>query len=227
MTVQREHADPVAEHLLRIMFHLRSLEARTEKRTRDRIIARAMSDFTGRGYAGTSMRQIAAGCGIQAASLYAHFPEGKAQLLREGLRDIFDEFLAFIVRPLQVDMDAESQLRTVVTQHVTWQLAEGGKALAWDAAVRQFGVAGALDEETTQRVRAQQDLYHSYVRSLITTLRDETSADDRMTAVLALCDQAHLWLDSQRSASDQEAGVIDRVWALVHDLVFCASGQRS
>lgn len=46
--------------------------------TKDRILASALDLFARQGFAGTSMRQIAAEVGIQASSLYNHFPGKEA-----------------------------------------------------------------------------------------------------------------------------------------------------
>lgn len=205
-----------SEHLLKILLHLRVVDGEKREGMRGRILEQAITEFTGRGYAGTSMRQIAEGCGIKAASLYAHFPDGKEQLLREALRDIFDEFLAHLVKPITVDMDDETQFRVVVRQHITWQLRR--KAVAWDAAVRQFGVAEILDQAGVARERERQEIYHSYMASLIASLRNESNVRDRMTAVVILCDQAPMWLDPLRPAAEQEDEIVERVGALVHDL---------
>ena len=51
-----------------------------EARSRDRILDAALDLFAKHGYAGASMRQIAAAVGMRASSLYSHF-EGKAAIL--------------------------------------------------------------------------------------------------------------------------------------------------
>jgi AcrR family transcriptional regulator len=48
--------------------------------TRDRILTVALEAFSGSGYYGTSMRQLAGSVGIQAASVYAHFASKEAIL---------------------------------------------------------------------------------------------------------------------------------------------------
>jgi TetR/AcrR family transcriptional regulator len=61
--------------------------------TRDRILDVAEALFASRGFAGTSMRDIAAEAGLTAASLYNHF-EGKDDLyvavLQRGIRPLID-----------------------------------------------------------------------------------------------------------------------------------------
>lgn len=181
-----------AQYLLAILFHLRSLESTDREATRSRIIDVAMEMFTGRGYAGTPMRAIASGVGIKAASIYAHFPAGKEELLKTALSEILDEFLAFVVAPLRVEMDELAQLRAVVQRHVTWQLTQGEKAPAWDAAIRQYGIEGVLADDDIESIRAQQRMYHQYVASLVRT-ESQNAPSEKALAILALCDQAPLW----------------------------------
>jgi AcrR family transcriptional regulator len=56
------------------------MKAAVEASSRDRILDAALELFATHGYAGASMRQIAAAVGMQAASLYNHF-DGKAAIL--------------------------------------------------------------------------------------------------------------------------------------------------
>jgi AcrR family transcriptional regulator len=61
--------------------------------TRDRILDAAESRFAERGFAGAAVRDIAAAAGLNAASLYNHFP-GKEELyeavLERGLRPVVE-----------------------------------------------------------------------------------------------------------------------------------------
>jgi len=56
------------------------MQTTLEAPTRDRIVAAALELFSRQGFAGASMRQIAAVVGIKAASLYSHFA-GKEAIL--------------------------------------------------------------------------------------------------------------------------------------------------
>lgn len=196
------------ERLLAITLHLREVDADApdDASTRSLILATSISLFTRKGYAGTSMREIAAQVGIKAASLYAHCPEGKEQLLRLSLHSILAEFLAFITRPVRFDMDAAEQLWTVVGRHITWQLETGDQALAWDAAINQFGVVGVLDDSALAAIRQEQRLYHDYLEALVAAVGDDPSAaGDRATALRVMCDQAAAWSKSARPGGDVEA----------------------
>lgn len=201
-----------AQHLLAILLHLRSVESTDEEATRSRIIDVAMEMFTGRGYAGTPMRAIASGVGIKAASIYAHFPSGKEELLKAALQEILDEFLAFVVAPLRGEMNEREQLATIVDRHVTWQLTQGEKAPAWDAAIRQYGIAGVLSEKDIAPIRAQQALYHEYVTSLVRS-QSKAAPSEKALAILTLCDQAPLWCRGSGKKLRGPREVAGTVWS--------------
>ena len=62
--------------------------------TSDRILVAAEALFAERGFAGTAVRDIAARCGLNAASLYNHFPSKQAlyeSVLERGIRPLLDE----------------------------------------------------------------------------------------------------------------------------------------
>lgn len=200
-----------SQRLLAILLHLRSVESSDEEATRSRIIDVAIEMFTGRGYAGTPMRAIASGVGIKAASIYAHFPSGKEELLKAALQEILDEFLAFVVAPLTVDMPVDAQLRTILERHVVWQLTQEQKAPAWDAAIRQFGIAGVLSEDDIASIRAQQELYHDYVTCLV-RCQTESRAREKALAVVALCDQSPFWSLDDGGGEQSAADVAELVW---------------
>lgn len=226
-TVMGDVAVSHRDRLLRIVLYLRDVGPLEPDgaSTRSQIVTAAMSLFTKKGYAGTSMREIAAAVGIRAASLYAHCPEGKEQLLKVGLTTIFNRFLAYVTHDVGFDMSAVSQLRSVVQRHVTWQLDFGEQALAWDAAINQFGVAGVLDESTVADVRMKQALYHDYFDALVGAAKtSDVDAADAGTAVRVLCDRVHDWLptrvgEQSEILTEHKELVVGRIQALVDQLL--------
>lgn len=210
------------DHLLAITLYLRSQE-HTENdpdSTRSQIMASAISLFARKGYAGTSMREIAASVGIKAASLYSHCPDGKEQLLRLSLHDIFNKFLRYVTEDLRYEMTPMEQLESVVRAHVSWQLTFGEQAMAWDALVRQFGVVGVLEDDALAQVHEKQKLYHLYVDALVS---ETTLFADRVpevsTAIRTMCDQAASWI-LPGDASEAAHGLAgERIWWLSRQLI--------
>ena len=190
--------------------------------TRSRILETAIILLAGRGYGGTSMRDIARGVGVKAASLYVHFPEGKQQLLGDALVEILDEFLAFVLDGLNAGDSSAEQLKAVLSRHVTWQLRFAAKAVAWDTVADQFSAYPAV--ETGREVAERQDLYHGYVQALFDDLSPGPLTAERSRAVLLLCDRARVWHVSGGGRLATEEQVAALVWELAQDLV---SGSRS
>jgi AcrR family transcriptional regulator len=83
-----------------------------------RLLSAALSLFARRGFAGTSIRDIAAEAGLTSAALYSHFAS-KEQVLVELLRAGHEEHHARLRRALlETGDDPEAQLRAVVSAHV-------------------------------------------------------------------------------------------------------------
>jgi AcrR family transcriptional regulator len=192
--------------------------------TRSRILETAIILLAGRGYGGTSMRDIARGVGVKAASLYVHFPGGKQQLLRDALVEILDEFLAFVLDELNAGNSSAEQLKAVLSRHVTWQLRFAAKAVAWDTAADQFSGNPAVETDVGREVAERQDLYHGYVQALFDELSPGPLTAERSRAVLVLCDRARVWHVSGGGRLATEEQVAALVWELAQDLV---SGSRS
>jgi AcrR family transcriptional regulator len=77
--------------------------------------------FRDEGYASTSLRDIAAECGMKAASLYHHFSskdEIVSEVLRIGVERVFEEVRRSVMR-LPPDVDARQLLRTAIHAHLS------------------------------------------------------------------------------------------------------------
>jgi AcrR family transcriptional regulator len=194
------------EHLLRLLFHVRDLGTPDREGTRHQITAAAIELFTRLGYGGTSMRAIAAEVGIQAASIYTHFPDGKQQILHEGLRDIYNDFLQHVTMTLTPDMSRRRQLETLLERHVLWQLEAGATGPAWDAAYGGLGVHGVLNENQLREIAELHDLYHHYLESLFAvTCRDPGEAKTVGEAAVLLCDNAYRFTGNAAESAEQTA----------------------
>lgn len=215
------------EALLRLVLRVQERQNSSDKPSpmKSNIVNTAMAMFTRNGYAGTSMRDIAGRIGIKAASLYSHFPGGKDDLLVTGLNSILGDFHAFVIEDIKFDLSAAEQLRSIVARHVRWQLEFGETAVAWDAAINQFGVADALPEPELAEIRREQALYLDLLTALAQeTSRSSTPAPVLAAAIILLCNGAHRFLpvELQRAESIEPAArdaVIDCAWDLVAALL--------
>lgn len=80
---------------------------------RERILQVAAEHFVAGGYEGTSMREIAAACGITKAALYYHF-DSKSELLTEVFNDYLDQLGTAIEASSAPGQSAEAHLREVI-----------------------------------------------------------------------------------------------------------------
>lgn len=125
--------------------------------TKDRAVEAALTLFSGRGYQGTSMGDIATALGIKAPSLYKHFPGGKEELyaalfprLDEHYRRLWSETAR---RQEQLERDLASlgalSAQRLEQETLTWLQGEmeapEGTQLRRLMARGQFEDAGYLD----------------------------------------------------------------------------------
>jgi len=122
--------------------------------TRDRLLRAAASEIARHGYKGASLRGIAAGADIRAASIFHYFPEGKEQLVRASLSHIMET----IATRMTPTIDAGSDLPPA-------DLVVRCTALLWDFMAEHPEYAGALmrgafdpDEAVARVVRENAEL---------------------------------------------------------------------
>ena len=70
-----------------------------------------------KGYAGTSMRDIASGMSIEAASLYNHI-KGKEDILMDNCFDLANKFIDSLNAILKSDEKPLDKLHTFISNHV-------------------------------------------------------------------------------------------------------------
>lgn len=77
----------------------------------------AQTMFREKGYAATSMRDLATAVGIEAASLYNHI-KSKEELLKEICYDCAEEFFTAINTALATPLSADRQLALAINEHI-------------------------------------------------------------------------------------------------------------
>jgi len=95
-------------------------KAPTSANGRQLILDAAARQFRDEGYAATSLRGIAAACGMKAGSLYYHFSSKDdivAEVLRIGVERVFDEVRREVMA-CPPNADARTLLRTAVCAHL-------------------------------------------------------------------------------------------------------------
>ncbi|MDH5476632.1 MAG: TetR/AcrR family transcriptional regulator [Cyclobacteriaceae bacterium] len=83
---------------------------------KEQVYLHATVMFKDRGYAATSMRDLANSLGIEAASLYSHI-KSKEEILRKICFDIAAEFISGLIDIEQEDIPASEKLRKGIISH--------------------------------------------------------------------------------------------------------------
>ena len=127
---------------------------------KEQILRVACQLFAERGYAATSVRDIAAALNLQGGSLYSHIGS-KEELLWEIVDEAAREFLQRAESAVSGPNTAADRLRRLVRAHV------GLVAKDLAAAACYLGEWRHLSEERQENVRARRNQYESYFRNVI------------------------------------------------------------
>jgi AcrR family transcriptional regulator len=125
-----------------------------------RILKAALALFTERGYHGTSVRTIASVVGLEAASLYHHFPS-KQRILFEIFERTMNELLAGMENALAGDETIEGKLRALLRFHVFFHVERQQGAFLSHSELR------SLTASNRQRILAKRDRYERRLRDLL------------------------------------------------------------
>lgn len=127
----------------------------------ERILRAATALFRTRGYHGTSMRTLARGLRMEAASLYYHFPS-KQEILLAILDRTLDDLLDGLARAVAAADGHEERLRTAVRFHVLFHAHRRHEAFLSHSELRSLTAANL------RRVIAKRDEYEHLFRGLLT-----------------------------------------------------------
>jgi AcrR family transcriptional regulator len=142
----------------------------------------ASSLFSHRGYAATSMRDIARALDLQGGSLYAHIPSKEA-VLAAIVEEAAEEFHA-AVRPIaERDGPAADRLREMVAAHV--RVVTGGRERA-KVFLFEWTFLGPERREAIARSRLDYQRYFERVVADGVAAGELRTADPRLAAVFVL-----------------------------------------
>jgi AcrR family transcriptional regulator len=131
-----------------------------ELTTEARILEIASRLFYERGYEATTMRDIAKGVGIEAPSIYNHFDDKQAILVRICL-DTMREFHAGALECVDGMDDPGQRLRTLINWQVRFEASHPYTARVADAQLT------ALDSVTRREVIEVRDAYEQLLTSIL------------------------------------------------------------
>jgi AcrR family transcriptional regulator len=159
--------------------------------TEQRILDVATDLFYERGYHGTTMREIAAGVGIKAGSLYNHFPGKQDILVRIGQDATRPLYEGAIARLERVD-GVEDQLRELILWHVAYHCEYGHRCRVIDTQLH------ALDRRNRAAIVRLRDEYEQLLRDILTRGQKEGRWDVEQMHVIAIgiatmCTEVDAW----------------------------------
>ena len=158
---------------------------------REKILAAAVQLFAEYGYHAAPLRDIARIAGIQAASIYYHYPS-KQTLLVEIMETHMQRLNANLERILREKNDPQLRLRTAIANHIRLHTSYKAEFFIIDTEIR------ALEGENRTRIIAMRDQYEFLLRELLSDGMERgvfRQSDVKVSAyaIIAMCTEVATW----------------------------------
>ena len=162
----------------------------------------AQTLFRTKGYAATSMRDLAKEVGIEPASIYSHV-KSKEALLQKICFRIADEFFDALQGILKEDLSAEEKLSTAIDAHV------GVILNNLDATTVFFHEWKHLSEPSLSEFKTLRNKYEKQFRSIIeagieSDEFDEVDAHVSIKLLFAMMNSIYEWYNPKGKLKQQE-----------------------
>jgi len=192
--------------------------------TRVRLLAAALELFARNGFEATTMRDLAAFCGIKAPAIYNHFAS-KEVVLGQALLWAMQDFNAAVLASDDVAVgngSAVDRLRRILARHLNYQIENPMIARAFDVLSANDVLARLGESEERAAVIDQLKLYLRIVSTLVGEIlerQDPPRPSTRIVshAITTMHDQISRWHVSRSDAQDTE--LVDTYWALTRQML--------
>ncbi|MCW2790855.1 MAG: TetR family transcriptional regulator protein [Aeromicrobium sp.] len=197
--------------------HVEDGRLRRGIRTREQILNAAIDLFGSKGFAATSMKDLASAAGVQAPAIYNHFPS-KERILAATLIQTLEDFKAHVVDSDDPTRPVAARLENLVHTHVAYQVSHAKVVRSVDNLLETVAAGDLLTTEDQTEIRVYQQAYRALMSGLIDEVRATSRAQVPSTAlcvlaILAVCDQSRSWfLDTDGVSVDD---VKNGCWSLV------------
>jgi TetR/AcrR family transcriptional regulator, cholesterol catabolism regulator len=186
-------------------------------RTREQILNAAIDLFGSRGFAATSMKDLASAAGVRAPAFYNHF-SSKERILAAALVRTLEDFKVQVVDTDDPTRPSVDRLENLVRAHVSYQVTNAAVVRSVDNLLEAVSTGALLTAEDQAEIRVFTQAYRALVVQLIEDIRAEVRAEFPSTvlcmqAILALCDQSRGWFREGGDLSVED--VKDGCWSLV------------
>lgn len=200
--------------------HLKTMEWEQLTPSQIRILDAYLRLATTHGYDSVSMRMIAKSIGIQAPSIYAHFAEGKDQIVSESLRWHFHRFGTALLDVTDDHQTPDEFWASMVRLHFTRQLTLPESNM-WDLLVQTDRTAAIFPPDLRARVATWVGIHEDmYVAAAIDL--GYPTPQRSVRAVVALLESTTRWTDANESSLDVAA---DRVVQLSRHMLLLSDLQ--
>ena len=181
------------------------------------ILSVAVDLFFEKGYFATSISEIAAGCGIQKASIYYHYAN-KEEILFAIMDSTMQELVANLENALGGVSDVEERVRAAVRSHVEFHLRHQKDTFIASSELR--GLTGTRYRAIVER----RDTYERFIQKLMTAGIEagcfpEGDVKILSYAVLTLCTAGASWFNPQGRLS------IDAIASIYEDFILSGLKQ--
>jgi AcrR family transcriptional regulator len=175
---------------------------------KETILSVAVDLFFEKGYFATSISDIAAGCGIQKASIYYHY-SNKEAILFAIMDGTMQALVAHLEKRLAGVTEVEARVRAAVSSHVEFHLRHQKETFIASSELR--GLTGTQYRAIVDR----RDTYERFIQKLITAGIEAgcfPPSDVKILsyAVLTLCTAGASWFNPNgRLSVDAIAGIYE------------------
>jgi AcrR family transcriptional regulator len=158
---------------------------------RDKILAAAVRLFAEYGYHAATMRDIAQIAGIQAASIYYHYPSKQAlliEIMETHMRKLNANLERIVSKPYKVQQRLYDALSNHILLHTTYK----SEFFIIDTEIR------ALEGDNRGKILALRDYYEDLIQELLREGMDQgvlyqTDVKISSYAIIAMCTEVAQW----------------------------------
>ena len=158
---------------------------------RDKILAAAVRLFAEYGYHAATMRDIAQIAGIQAASIYYHYPS-KQTLLVEIMETHMRKLNANLERIVSKPHEVQQRLYEAISNHILLHTTYKSEFFIIDTEIR------ALEGDNRGKILAMRDYYEDLIQGLLHEGMEQgvlchTDVKISSYAIIAMCTEVAQW----------------------------------
>jgi AcrR family transcriptional regulator len=191
----------------------------TVEHTRERLLQAALRRFSERGFAGTTVKQIAGDVGLRAPAIYNHYASKEELLIAASAwaLDAFQDSVLHTDDPTLSDVD---RLEALVKRHVIYQLTHLEVARANDLVLDEVAMQTTLPAEMLRELRGRMRVHLDLVTTLAGSVMGPSAYPDARTtalAIMTLCDRVNAWYRPGGAHTPDQ--IADAYWVLAKRLL--------